>query len=219
VRAGLQYLATRGGPLSLSVNQMGGMVRSTPTLPRPDIQLYFNPLSYSTEYAGKRLLLRPDRHPGFIMGFNSCRPTSRGRIDLGSPDPGRAPRIVPNSLATDRDIADAIAGGRLIGRLQETSAMRALIAGTPSFDPARASEAELLADFRARSGTVFHPCGTCRMAPADRGGAVDARLKVHGVDALHVVDASVFPNITSANTNAPAIMVAYKAAASIAPSA
>ena len=94
--------------------------------------------------------------------------------------------------------------------------MRALIAGTPVFDPARASDDEVVADFRARSGSVYHPCGTCRMAPQAAGGVVDAELRVHGVERLRVVDASIFPNITSANTNAPTIMVAVKAADRIA---
>jgi len=210
--AGCRFLLSRTGPLSLSVNQMGGLVRSSPSRPRPDVQLYFNPLSYSTEYVGKRLLFRPDRFPGFIMGFNTCRPTSVGRIDIASPDPLAAPQIVPNYLSTDHDIADVIASARLIGRFQETRAMRALIDGTPAFDLAGASDDEIVADFRTRSGSVFHACGTCRMAPESAGGVVDPTLRVYGVEGLRVIDASIFPNVTSANTNAPAIMVAHRAA-------
>ena len=210
--AGARFLMSRSGPLSLSVNQMGGMVRTSPDLARPDAQLYFNPLSYSTAQVGKRQLLRPDPYPGFIIGFNACRPTSSGRIDIASPDPGRPPRIVPNYLSSNKDVADVIACARLIGRLQDTRAMRELIKAMPSFDMAAASDDEILDDFRARSGSVFHACGTCRMAPQQDGGVVDAELRVYGVEGLRVVDASVFPNITSANTNAPAIMVAYKAA-------
>ena len=216
ILAGLRFLVARSGPLSLSVNQMGGMVRTSPDLARPDAQLYFNPLSYSTEHAGRRQLLRPDPYPGFILSFNACRPTSAGRIDIASSDPAQPPCIVTGYLSTARDVADAIAGARLIGRLQETRAMRALITGTPVFDPAQASDEEVVADFRARSGSVYHPCGTCRMAPEAAGGVVDAELRVHGVERLRVVDASIFPNITSANTNAPTIMVAVKAADRIA---
>jgi choline dehydrogenase len=214
--SGLRFLLSRSGPLSLSINQIGGMVRTSPDLPRPNAQLYFNPLSYSVEYKGKRPLLSPDPWPGFIMSFNPCRPTSRGRIDIDSPDPTKAPRIRPNYLSTDADIADVIAGGRLLARFQETAAMRRLVAAPPRFDLARAGDAEIVADFRARSGTVYHPCGTCRMAPEGQGGVVDASLRVHGVEGLRVADASVFPNITSANTNAPTIMVAHKAAQLIA---
>jgi choline dehydrogenase len=209
---GLRFLAARKGPLSLSVNQFGGIVRSSPAARRADLQLYFNPLSYSVEQTGKRELLKPDPWPGFILGFNSCRPTSTGRIDIASPDPSMPPSIRPNYLSTAKDIADVIAAGRLIGRLQETAALRRLIASPPVFDVARADDDAILADFRARSGTVFHACGTCRMAPEAAGGVVGSDLKVHGVERLHVADASIFPNITSANTNAPTIMAAHKAA-------
>jgi len=90
--------------------------------------------------------------------------------------------------------------------------MRQLIQGQADLNLATASDAQILDDFRARSGTVYHPCGTCRMAPATQGGVVDAQLRVHGVQALRVVDASIFPNITSANTHAPTVMVAAQAA-------
>ena len=216
VAAALRFAATRAGPLSLSVNQMGGMVRSGPGRPRPDIQLYFNPLSYSTEKAGTRTLLKPDPWPGFIMGFNACRPTSRGRIAIASPDPAAQPRITPAYLSSNADLEAALAGARLIGRLQETRAMRGLIDGAPVFDPAAASDEAVLADFRARAGTVFHPCSTCRMGPKDAGGALDPSLRLRGVEGLRVVDASAFPNITSANTNAPVIMLAAHAAEMIA---
>ena len=212
LRAGLRFVLQRSGPLSLSVNQMGGMVRSSSTLERPDTQLYFNPLSYSTEYVGKRPLFRPDPYPGFILGFNPCRPSSRGRIAIASPDVAQAPRIYSNALANAQDIASVLAGARLIGRLQQTRAMQGLMLGQPAVNPAALDDAALLADFQARSGTVYHPCGTCRMAPEAAGGVVDAALRVHGVQGLRVIDASVFPNITSANTHGPTVMLAYKAA-------
>ena len=94
--------------------------------------------------------------------------------------------------------------------------MRSLIAERPTCDPALASDSEIIADFRERGNTVYHPCGTCRMAPENQGGVVDASLKVYGVEGLRIADASIFPNITSANTNAPTIMVAHKAAQLIA---
>ena len=210
--AGLHFVLQRAGPLSLSVNQMGGLVRSGPGLERPDTQLYFSPLSYSTDYVGRRPLLRPDPWPGFILGFNPCRPTSTGRIDIASPDPTQPPRIQPNYLGTEADVAAVLAGARLIGRLQQTPALRGLTLGAPTVDPAALTDDALLADFRARSGTVYHPCGSCRMAPEGQGGVVDASLRVHGVQGLRVADASVFPNVTSANTQAPTVMLAWKAA-------
>ncbi len=212
IAAGLRFLLTRKGALSLSVNQIGGLVRTDPSLNRPNIQLYFNPMSYSTTYAGKRPLLKPDRWPGFIIGFNSCRPTSLGRIELAGTDPHLAPRIQPNYLTSNRDVEDIVAGARLIGRIQETASMRKLISGDPVFDVTKATDDEIVADFKKRSGSIYHPCGTCRMAPEDDQGVVDPTLRVYGVEGLRVADASIFPNITSANTNAPSILVGHKAA-------
>jgi choline dehydrogenase len=105
-----------------------------------------------------------------------------------------------------------LSGARLLGRLQASRAIAALSDGPPELALAEASDEAILDDFRARGGTVYHPCGTCRMAPEDRGGVVDDQLRVHGFENLHVCDASVFPNVTSANTNAPTIMAACKAA-------
>jgi choline dehydrogenase len=212
IASAVEYLFRRSGAFSLSVNQMGGLVRSRPGLARADIQLYCNPLSYSTLYRDHRKLLKPDPWPGFILGYNPCRPASRGRIDIASPDPTAQPRIVANSLSADSDITDMIAGAHLVARLLETEPMRRLVTGPNGFSPVGASDEAILADIRARASTVYHPCGTCRMAPRDREGVVDPALRVWGVDGLRVVDASVFPNITSANTNAPTIMMAMRAA-------
>lgn len=214
IAAGLRYVLLRSGPLSLSVNQIGGMARSRPGLDRPDLQLYFNPLSYSVETRGKRVLTKPDPWPGFIIGHNPCRPTSRGWIEARSADPREAPAIQPNYLDTEQDQADVVAAARVVQRIAATPAMRALTTHT-AFDIAAHDDAAVLADFRQRSGTVHHLCGTCRMAPEAEGGVVDTDLRVHGVAGLRVVDASIFPNITSANTNAPTIMVARMAAARI----
>ncbi len=212
IAAAAAYVARRRGPLSLSVNQMGGLVRSRPGLSRADIQLYFNPLSYSADFSGQRPLLRPDPWPGFILSFDPCRPTSRGRVDAAAPDPEVAPRITFNHLSTGADIAGVLDGARLVGRLQDTAGLRRLIDGQPSIDLARADDTTILADFRARAGSVFHLCGTCRMAREAEGGVLDARLRVHGLDGLRVIDASAFPNITSANTNAPTVMLAARGA-------
>ncbi len=212
VRAAIEFALSRKGALSLSVNQMGGLVRSSPGKPRPDVQLYFNPLSYTVVTRdGRRRLMKPDPFPGFIIGHNPCRPTSTGRIEIASADPHAAPRIAPNYLTTQKDIDDVIASTRLVERLRQTRAMGALIGGTMQFDCAGRSDDEIVEDFRQRSGTVFHPCGTCRMAPEGEGGVLDTDLRVRGVEGLRVVDASAFPNITSGNTNAPSILLAYRA--------
>jgi choline dehydrogenase len=212
IAAALRYLLTRRGPLSVGVNQCGGFVRSRPGLAHPDLQLYFNPVTYSQAPEGKRPLLSPDPFAGFILSFQPCRPTSRGRIDLASADPMAAPAIRPNYLSTERDLADVVAGGRFMQAMVATRAMRALIRSPIAPDLATMDDARILADFRARCGTVFHPVGTCGMGPDPRSAVVDAQLRVHGLQGLRVVDASVFPCVTSGNTHAPTVMVAQKAA-------
>ncbi len=213
LRAALLYAMFRRGPLALSVNQCGGFFRSDPGLNRPDQQLYFNPVTYTTTPKGRRTVINPDRFPGFIIGFSPTRPTSRGRIDIASPDPSAPPAIRPNSLATEEDRAAAIAGGRLCRSLMRCRSVAPLVAGP--LDPKDLREMaddEILEDFRARASTVFHPVGTCRMGADPADAVVDPSLRVHGLGGLRVVDASVFPCVTSANTNAPTMMVAHRAA-------
>ena len=210
--AGLRYVLARRGPLSVSVNQCGGFVRSRAGLAHPDQQLYFNPLTYSTAPEGKRPLMTPDPFAGFILCAQPCRPTSRGRIDIGSADPAAAPVIRPNYLSTQGDIDDVVAGGQFLQRLLRTQALRGLVKRPIAPDVGRMDADAMVADFRARSSTVFHPVGTCGMGADPRHSVVDAQLRVHGLQGLRVVDASVFPGITSGNTNGPVIMVAQKAA-------
>jgi choline dehydrogenase len=212
VLAGLRYLFDRGGPLSMSVNQAGGFVRSRADVTRPDLQLYFSPVSYTGTPLSARKLLNPDPFSAFLLSFNACRPTSRGRITIVSGDPARAPRIMPNYLSTERDVADAVAGARLLRRLAATRPLADIVTGEIWPGPAVRTDADLLADFRARADTVYHPVGTCAMGPDAGAAVVDARLRVHGVSGLRVIDAAVFPALTSGNTNAPTVMVAEKGA-------
>ncbi len=209
VRAALRYALTRRGPLGVPVNQVGGFLRSAPDCAVPDMQLYCNPASYAISAKGRPVL---PRAPGFILSAQPCRPTSRGEVVTQSPDPAAPPVIRPNSLATDLDRAEAIRAGRLLQRLAQAPSLAAATsaARTPGF--AEMDDAALLEDFRTRAGTVFHPCCTCRMGTGPEDSVLDARLKVHGVGGLRVVDASAFPNITSGNINAPTLMLARRAA-------
>lgn len=153
--------------------------------------------------------MRPDAFSGFIIGFNSCRPKSEGSVSVTSPDVATAPAIPPNYLQHEDDLAEVLAMARFIERLQDTPTLKGLLADAPL---TAMNDAEVLDDFRARGGTVFHLCGSCRMEPHADSAVVDPRLRVHGLEGLRVCDASVFPNITSANTNAPTLMLANKAA-------
>lgn len=212
IRAALRYALGRRGLLGMSVNQAGAFARSRPDLARPNLQLYFNPLSYASATGRETGLLRPDPYPAFLMSFNTCQPVSRGSIMIASPDPYAAPLIRPNLLSSAQDIADVYEGAQLLRRIAAARPLAAVIESELLPGAARQSPAELLEDFRQRAGTVYHACGTCAMGPEPRNAVVNHRLQVHGVEALRVVDASVFPAVTSGNTNAPTIMVAEKAA-------
>ena len=132
----------------------------------------------------------------------------RGDDDASS---GAAPRIVPNVLSTAEDIRDAVEGVRLIRRLAATEPLAGAVAEELVPGPAVDGDEALAEDFRRRAGTVYHPCGTCGMGPDPARAVVDARLRVHGIHGLRVVDASIFPLIVSGNTNAPVLMIAEKA--------
>jgi len=213
VKAALRYAFGRRGPLAMSVNQAGAFVRSRPGLARPNLHIYFNPASYSTTTLGsRRRLLNPDPYPGFLMSFNTCRPTSRGTIHIRSADALVAPAISPNSLSTAEDVQDVVDGARLLRRIAAAAPLAKVTEAEREPGAAVKSDSEVLADFRRRAGSVFHASGTCAMGAATRTAVVDPRLRVHGVQGLRVVDASVFPNVTSGNTNTPTLMVAEKAA-------
>jgi choline dehydrogenase len=211
LRAGVRYLLARRGPLALSVNQFGGFARADPAGSRPDVQLYFNPVTYGAGDAA-RTRIEVDAFAGFYLCFQPTRPTSVGRIDIAGADFRRPPNIAPNYLSTAKDVADVVHGGRLLQAIARTRAIKSLIREPIAPDLGPMGADELVADFRARASTVYHPVGTCRMGSAAGDSVVDAALRVHGVEGLRVVDASVFPTVTSANTNAPTVMVAQRAA-------
>ncbi len=210
--AGIQYLLFRNGLLSLSINQAGGFVKSHPSRPRPNIQTYFNPMSYTTAPAGKRPLMRPDPYPGFVNSIGQIRPLSRGFLSIDSPDPFAAVKIHPNYLSDDEDVTQMLEGVRLLRRLAQCEALREIIDAEVTPGPGVQSDEELIADIRERSSTVFHPTSTCMMGPRQNGAVVDPQCRVYGTEGLRVVDASIFPTVISGNTNAPAMMVAEKAA-------
>ncbi|WP_306141788.1 GMC family oxidoreductase [Roseibium sp. MMSF_3412] len=207
---GMRYVLTRRGPLSLSVNQAGGFVKSNPDTLRPNMQLYFSPVSYTKAPKGKRPLMNPDPFPGFLLGMQPTRPTSRGHITLRSGDPFDTPEIHPNSLSTKHDLTEMIEGCRLMRRISESPALQEIIEEEISPGPAVQTDEEILEDVRNRCSTVFHPVSTCRMGPDETENVVDHRLKVYGIEGLRIVDASIFPTVTSGNTNAPTIMVGEK---------
>jgi choline dehydrogenase len=212
LRAGLQYLLLRNGLLSLSVNQAGGFVRSHPSRPRPNMQMYFAAITYTRAPAGERPLLQPDPFPGFLNSIGLTRPSSRGHLQIASADPLAPVKIHPNYLSSETDITQMLEGARLLRQLASTPALSEIIDSETRPGTAVQTDDEFIQDIRNRADTVFHPSCTCMMGPDQRTAVVDARCRVYGVGSLRVVDTSIFPTVTSGNTNGPTIMAAEKAA-------
>ncbi|MBT3556204.1 MAG: choline dehydrogenase [Rhodospirillales bacterium] len=209
---GMRYVFTRRGPLSLSINQGGGFVRGKTGSPHPDVQLYFQPVSYTQAPAGERPMMNPDPYSAIMIGNQPCRPTSRGHLSIRSSNPFAHPAIHPNYLSTDSDIAAIIDAARAVQKIVATPSMQGLITEEMAPVLSEMSDQDIIDDFRKRSGTVFHASCTCMMGPDPKTAVVDETLKVHGIQGLRVVDASIFPQVTSGNTNAPAMMVGAKGA-------
>jgi choline dehydrogenase len=212
---GMEYFLRGTGPLAKSINHAGGFFRTDPSLPRPNMQLYFQAFSTLIPRDGERPLLTPDPFSGMSIGLSNCRPTSRGEITLKSPDPLAHPKIAANAFSTDHDVAEMLAAVKYLRAIAAQDPIRALVAEELRPGPAVQSDDDLIADFRARSGTVYHPSCTVRMGTDPATSALDPDLKVRGVRGLRVCDASVFPTLIGGNTNAPSILVGWMGAARI----
>jgi choline dehydrogenase len=212
VRAGLNYLLRRQGPLSLSINHGGGFFRTNQMLKRPNMQLYMQAFSTLLPKAGERPILTPDPFSGMSLGLSNCYPTSRGEIMIKSTDPLQHPRISPNALSTAHDVEEMLDAVKFLRKIASLAPLKDLIAEELRPGPSITSDADLIIDFRQRSGTVYHPSCTCRMGPDAKTAVVDARLRVYGTEGLRVIDASAFPSIISGNINAPTMMLAWRAA-------
>jgi choline dehydrogenase len=209
---GMQYVLLRSGPLSLSMNNAGGFFRTDPALSRPNMQLYFQAFSTVIPKSGERPILTPDPWPGFSIGLSNCRPSSRGEIMIRSSNPRDYPKIVANAFSTEADVAEMLAAVKFVRKIASMPAMADIIEEEVLPGPSITSDADLIQDFRKRSGTVYHPVSTCRMGPDAARSVVDPRLRVHGLAGLRVIDASIFPDNITGNTNAAAIVTGWKGA-------
>ncbi|MEZ5798016.1 MAG: GMC oxidoreductase [Paracoccaceae bacterium] len=209
---GLWYLTTGGGPLAKSINHGGGFFRTRPDLDRPNMQLYFQAFSTLLPKAGERPLLTPDPFPGLSLGLSNCRPTSRGHVRITSPDPLAHPAITANAYSTTEDVEEMLLAVKFLRRIAAQPSFARWVDEELRPGPQVQTDEALIDDFRQRSGTVYHPSCTCRMGPDPATSVIDARLRVHGTQGLRVADASSFPNLIAGNTNAPSILVGWKAA-------
>ncbi len=209
---GLRYILFRSGPLAISMNQGGGFFRTSDKYRHPNMQLYFQVFSTVIPKPGERPILTPDPWPGFSIGLSNCRTSSRGHIAIKSRDPFDHPRIVANAFSTEDDVSEMLDAVKFVRKIAAQPAIAALIEEELLPGPKVQTDEDLIADFRKRSGTVYHPVSTCRMGPSEADSVVSPRLKVHGIEGLRVIDASVFPTLITGNTNAPAIAVGWKGA-------
>ncbi|UVK38534.1 GMC family oxidoreductase [Mesorhizobium sp. AR10] len=202
---GLEYALKRSGPLSMAPSQLGIFARSDPRLATPDLEYHVQPLS--TDRLGEPL----HRFPAVTVSVCNLRPESRGTVHVASPDPHEATKIQLNYLSTQRDRSVAVASLRHVRSLMKARAVARFAPEEMLPGAQYDSDEDLIRKAGDIGTTIFHPVGTCKMG-SDTMAVVDDRLRVHGLDGLRVVDASVMPTIVSGNTNSPVIMIAEKAA-------
>jgi choline dehydrogenase len=205
VSMGLEYLLFRTGPLTMAPSQLGAFTRSDASQRSANLEYHVQPLSLD-KFGDP---LHP--FPAFTTSVANLRPTSRGSVMIKSPDPLAAPAIRPNYLSTDTDRSIAAASLKLTRGIARQPAL-AKYQPEEFLPGAKFRSDEELARAAGDIGTtIFHPVGTCRMGPdADALAVLDARLRVRGIGALRVVDASIMPTITSGNTNSPTLMIAER---------
>ena len=203
------YLRRGEGMWSSNVAEAGGFVKTDPALDRPDVQLHF--CAALVDDHSRRL------HWGHGYSVHACvlRPKSRGTVTLASADARVAPLIDPRFLSEPSDADTLLRGVRIAQRIVAAPSL-ARKGGHTLYVPPHATDAQLREIIAQHADTIYHPVGTCRMG-SDAGAVVDSELRVRGVTALRIVDASVMPTLIGGNTNAPSVMIAERAAEFIAP--
>lgn len=211
--AGLRYVLTRSGVLSICINQAGVFASTRPGVSRPDVQLYFIPMSFTAarQSLGKKTVMT-DNFAGFTINASPCRPQSRGRIQIASADPRAAPKIYCPHLSTDDDMRTLVAGLKMADAWAATAPLSSAVDKRMYLPEGALSDDQWRSWARATGRTTYHPTSTCAMGRDPAASVVDSRLKVHGVEALRVIDASIMPAIVSGNTSAAATMIGEKGA-------
>jgi choline dehydrogenase len=206
-RMGLQWMFSGSGPLTVGAGQVGGAACTEHAIGgRPDVQ--FNVMPLSVDKPGDPL----HEYSGFTASVWQCHAESRGQLAIRSTDPFDQPRIAPNYFAAEIDRKTIVSGLKMLREIYRQKSFRKLwdIEMVPG--EAVGSDAGLWEFARNTGGTVFHCAGTCRMGRDDTS-VLDPQLRVRGVERLRVIDASVMPQVTSANTNATSLVIGERGAA------
>lgn len=203
--AGAEWLLKRTGPVASNIWEAGGLIRTNSDVPSPNIQFHFGPVA--VDYIGDKIQLKQ----GFQLHVSQLRQSSRGRLRLVSADPGTSPVIAFDFLTTDHDRREMVEGVKAARHIVDQPAFAPFRGAAIYPDANVRSDAQILDYVRTVSETEFHPSCTCRMGQ-DAMAVTGPDLKVHGVENLRVVDASVMPAVISANLNATVMMIAEKAA-------
>ncbi|WP_371223226.1 choline dehydrogenase [Roseovarius sp. 2305UL8-3] len=203
--AGVQWVFTRGGIAASNIWEAGGLIRGNADVAYPNIQYHFGPVGF--EYKGNDISLMQ----GFSLHVDQQRPRSRGRITLASGNPQDKPKMAFDYLSDPDDLRELVEGVHKARDLFRQPAFEGLRGAELIPGPDVRTDAEIADWIRTAVTTEFHPCGSCRMGEGAEC-VVDPEFRVHGVEGLRVVDASVMPRITSANLNAPTQMMAARAA-------
>lgn len=202
---GLEYMMFRTGPLTMPPSQLGAFAKSDEDQPTANIEWHVQPLSL--DKFGEPL----HKFNAITPSVCNLRPTSRGHVRIKSPDPNTYPAITLNYLTTEEDQKVAVEGLKFTRKIMQADALAQYEPEEWMPGPGVKTDEELLKAAGDLGTTIFHPVSTCKMGN-DSMAVVDDRLKVHGVTGLRVVDASIMPQITSGNTNAPTVMIAEKGA-------
>jgi choline dehydrogenase-like flavoprotein len=199
-----EWRRSRTGPLTTNFAEAGAFLRTRPEEPEPDVQLHFV-IGKLVDHGRKTVL-------GHGWSCHVCllRPKSRGRVRLASADPLAAPSIDPAFFAEREDLDAMVRGFKAMRHLLSQPALSKFGGRELAASAGVRTDAQIEVFLRERADTIYHPVGSCRMGPGPQD-VVDASLRVHGVDALRVVDASIMPRIVGGNTNAPTVMIAEKA--------
>jgi choline dehydrogenase-like flavoprotein len=199
-----QWRRSRTGMLTTNFAEAGGFIRSQPSEPAPDVQLHFV-IGKLVDHGRKTVLGH-----GYSCHICLLQPVSRGRVGLASSNPLDLPLVDPNFLGERADMDRMVHGFRRMREILAQPALARYGARELPSSAAAQTDVEIEQFIRRYADTIYHPVGSCRMGPGPMD-VVDASLRVHGMQGLRVVDASIMPRIVSGNTNAPTIMVAEKA--------